>query len=139
MIKEKLKNYNESYIIELYYEFNFQRPKPAENKDSIKHIEYKLLDKEKDIFKNETIQNLYNSINNCNSKDILLDNFYKAPMRLSSKAHPKLIDLEKNTTNINTILSFHNCKNITDDNSTKVSYTESYFQLKKNESYKKRI
>ena len=137
MIKEKLKKYNESDIIELYYEFNFQRPKPAENKDSIKHIEYKLLDKEKDIFKNETIQNLYNSINNCNSKDILLDYFYKAPMRLSSTAHPKLIDLEKDTTNINTILSFHNCKNITDDNSTKVSYTESYFQLKKNESYDK--
>ena len=58
-------------------------------------------------------------------------------MRLSSTAHPKLIDLEKDTTNINTILSFHNCKNITDDNSTKVSYTESYFQLKKNESYDK--
>ena len=58
-------------------------------------------------------------------------------MRLSSKAHPKLIDLEKNTTNINTILSFHNCKNITDDNSTKVSYTESYFQLKKMNHIKK--
>ena len=135
MINEKLKHYNESDIIELYYEFSFQRPKPAENKDSIKHIEYKLLDKTKNILQNETIELLYNSINNCNSEDILLENFYKAPMRLSSTAHPKLIDLEEDTKNISVILSFLNCKKITNDKTTKISYTESYFQLKKSETY----
>ena len=128
-------NISNSDKIELYYEYSFQRPKPAESKDSIKHIDYTIYDKNKNETNLNVINKLYNAINECKDTEIDLKNFYYAPMRLSSSTHPKLIDLGKNSKLINVKLSFHNCKIVKNENLTLKSYTESYFQIKKNESY----
>jgi len=132
-------NISNSDKIQLYYEYSFQRPKPAENKDSIKHIDYTIYDKKKNMSQIKIINDLYNAINDCKDTEIDLENFYYAPMRLSSSSHPKLIDLGKNNKYINIKLSFHNCKIVKNDNLTLKSYTESYFQIKKNESYNNHI
>ena len=93
----------------------------------------------KNMSKIKIINDLYNAINDCKDTEIDLENFYYAPMRLSSSSHPKLIDLGKNNKYINIKLSFHNCKIVKNDNLTLKSYTESYFQIKKNESYNNHI
>ena len=138
-IKDNLFNYSNSDKIELYYEYSFQRPKPAENKDSIKHIDYVIYDKyNSSECKFDILNKLYNAINNCNETEINLNKFYYSPLRLSSSSHPKLIDLLNNKKIIDVILSFHNCKIIKNENElSNKSYSESYFQIKKNISYNK--
>jgi hypothetical protein len=117
--------------LKLYYEFT--RPRPENNKDSIKDIDFFLFDKNN---RNKTEKNsakiveLAKSLNNCSGAPIVLENFYLPSMRLSSDPHPTVLRDESVFNPITIMLKFNCQKN--DKNETE--YYKSYFELYKNKT-----
>ena len=117
--------------LKLYYEFT--RPRPENNKDSIKDIDFFLFDKNN---RNKTEKNsakiveLAKSLNNCSGAPIVLENFYLPSVRLSSDPHPTVLRDESVFNPITIMLKFNCQKN--DKNETE--YYKSYFELYKNKT-----
>ena len=114
-------------LINLKFYYEFTRPRPENNKDSVKDIDYILFDKNNpQLNRTDKIIDLANSLKNCSyHRNVSLNDFYYPAMRLSSDPHPKVLRDTSEFTLISTILKF-NCE---EKNETKgdIEYYKSYF------------
>ena len=83
---------NEIDLINLRFYYEFTRPSPENNKESIKDIDYFLFDKNKlNETRHSQIANLTNSLLNCVDVNVSLPDFYYPMLKLSSIPHPKVL------------------------------------------------
>ena len=120
-------------LINLKFYYEFTRPRPENNKDSLKDIDFILFDKhdkERTSKNSEQIVVLANSLNYCSDRAVLLTDFYLPSMRLSSDPHPTVIRDKTVFKPISIELKFNCEKN--EQNS--IEYYKSYFELYKRDS-----
>ena len=120
--------------IGLIFEYNFERPLPAESTKITKRFTYDIYNnlnhtKEQDKILDELGEALYN----CKNAEVEFKNVYSPPIRLSATTIPKTILDEKFFHNLGLKIGFvcQNEQNNDDKSRTKINYFGSYFTAKK--------
>ena len=120
--------------IGLIFDYNFQRPLPAESMTITKRFTYEIYNnlnhsQEQDEILDELGEALYN----CNNAEVEFNNVYSPPIRLSATTIPKRILDDKYFLNLDIRLGFVCVKDQNNGykNRTKINYFGSYFTAKK--------
>ena len=131
---------NETHIdlkeIQLIIDYKFLRLYPVEAKVAGERRGVVIFNKEKDhiIEDDSKIGRIKKAISQCKEDNILFENAYSAPIRLTANPNSREIEDETYISKMGIILGFTGCKLVEDIdqeyNDTHNSYIESYFTLK---------
>jgi hypothetical protein len=130
--------------IRLILDYKFYRYLPVEARNVGHRKEVEIYDISEGIINDDTdIGKLKNAISNCYDDEIIFEELYSAPIRLTANPDSKEIE-DDNIEKLDVFLGFTNCRNLTDDdlnnskeinmddiiissNNTYHSYLEAYF------------
>jgi hypothetical protein len=120
--------------IGLIFEYNFERPLPAESAKIKKRFTYDIYNNLNRTEKQDKIlDELGEALYNCNNAEVEFKNVYSPPIRLSATTIPKRLLDENLFHNLDVRIGFvcQNDQNNDDKNRTNVNYFGSYFTAKK--------
>ena len=130
LVEYKDVNISKIYIV---MDYQFERPLPVEARKVSNRIDTLIYDEndknsEKNITQIEKINEIKNLFFCNNSINVIFNDFYSAPIRLTANIDPKIIVDEKYNFAFNVSLGFLGCKKEEDND---INYLESYFTLEK--------